>query len=218
MELKIIAFIGIDIVDTILYLSRICNSFGSNVLIADYSPSELLEYCIPNHAEVDMKKEIIDYRGVDYTKKELTKKETQNYDLIFLNLGFKNTKRKAFDITHKIYTTDMHKANVMKLYDICDNSCDYRQLVVRGKVGKSINLDYYVRLLNEKISMTHSYYHRYSEMDVKNSFQCEYNDKFTFQAVSNDFKDYLFELVTMLYPEESRRDIKKNIKRAERGE
>lgn len=218
MSKRIIGFAGIEVIDKILYLSRICVNFGDNVLILDYSNADEIECCIPFHSDINIQKDMIDYRGVDFSKIALTKDLKDKYDTILINFGYTKNRKEVQECTHFICTTDLQKPHIQNLLTIdLPNELSFKQLVVRGKVTRGLSVKENLREVMDYLGTQNYYYQRYKEVDEKARYLCQYNDLFIFKEISNDFKDYLYELTSVLYPECNGRILRENIKKAERG-
>ena len=93
MECKIIGFMGLDVQDTILYLSRIFYQMGKRVLMADYSESQALYYCIPMIPGTNDYAETIEYRGTYFTRGLLRQENYKEYDVIMIFLDLRSMRR-----------------------------------------------------------------------------------------------------------------------------
>ena len=67
MASNIVAYIGIDNFDNIIYLSRILTNLEKKVLIIDQTEALTLKYSIPQPIGVDSNLNIITYRHMDFT-------------------------------------------------------------------------------------------------------------------------------------------------------
>lgn len=214
---KVIAFVGIDVADTILYLSRICHNFGSKVVILDYSESGRLRSSVPVAEQIDLDRDCFDYRGVDYTRKVMEEEEQKQYDVVLINLGFKASSY-IKHCNYWIYTTDLHKNSIEKLYEISDCSGKAFQLVIRKRKKERQYVKEELKKIAVKLNtenVVEQYYHWNDENVL---LQSEYQDCFTFEELSSDFKDYLVQLTKTIYPDVLKKVLLKNMKRAERGE
>src|SRR5690554_1464643 len=77
---NVVAFVGIESFDNIQYMARILSNLGKKVLVIDYSETEALTWSVPQIDFIDIKKDIINYRHVDYTNQNITDDMLKVYD------------------------------------------------------------------------------------------------------------------------------------------
>ncbi len=211
MECKVIGFIGLDVQDTVLYLSRIFYQMGKRVLMADYSESQALYYCIPMIPGTDDYAEIIEYRGTYFTRGLLCQENYKEYDVIMIFFGFAQHE-KINHCTHRIYTTDCEKNHIERLKEIGGGEADYLQLVYRNAGDER-------QAALGMVRESCQYSCNDSTKEKKLRIQCQYNEIFSFRGISSNFKRYLEDTVRAVFPEESAgKEFAEHFRRAQQGE
>lgn len=208
-------FVGIDVQDTILYLSRIFYHMGKSVLMVDSSESQALYYSMPLIPGADAGNAILEYRGTYFTCKPLQKKEMEAFDVVMFFFGF-TPGTKMNDCTHLIYTTDCNKNHMDKISDIGNYEIEYKQLVYRN-AGKGW-LEGYQLPLAEEIRAECQYMHNDNSRERRLRLQCQYNEIYGFRGLSGNFKRYLKDTAKAVFPKESGgKEFQSCFKRAEMG-
>ena len=218
MNSKVIGFVGLDVQDTILYLSRIFRHMGKSVLMADYSESQALYYCIPMIPGTDAYAARVEYRGTYFTIGPIREKEYGDFDVIMIFFGFE-ARRETKYCTHMIYTTDGEKNHVERLSRVKGEEADYSQLVFRnaGRVQRGMGEAGYVPagMVREACQYTCND----SARERRLRMQCQYNEIFSFQGISARFKRYLFDTVRAVFPGEvSGKKFEESFRKAQMGE
>lgn len=215
MKSKIMGFVGVDVQDTILYLSRIFRNMGKRVLMADYSESQALYYSIPFIPGMDAYSDMIEYRNTYFTCGPLEEKQMKEFDVVLVFFGFEVCREFQF-CTHVIYTTDYEKNHLERLADIRHETAEYQQLVYRnagqsGRVSKpALKLD----AVREECQYICNDSRREKSLRV----QCQYNDNFGFQGISAAFRNYLKETVAAVFPAETKdKSFRRSFYQAETG-
>ncbi|MDE7300207.1 MAG: hypothetical protein K2N94_15525 [Lachnospiraceae bacterium] len=205
MENKIIGFVGLDVQDTILYLSRIFLQMGKRVLMADYSESRALYYSVPIIPGTDTRLETVEYRGTFFTSRHLSRTELEQFDVSMLFLGF--AAGTELDLcTHIVYTTDGERNHIQRLAEIPKQEGPYRQLVFRNAAegwGRLLSADQRQREAGLAVCEEPAYYCRDSGREKRLRAQCQYQEKFRFRGLSRSYKGYLKATVRAVFPEEA---------------
>lgn len=217
MKSKVIGFVGLDVQDTMLYLSRIFRHMGKSVLMADYSESQALYYCIPMIPGTDAYTARVEYRGTYFTSGPIREKDYGDFDVIMIFFGFE-ARREAKYCTHLIYTTDGEKNHVERLKQVKEGEADYSQIVFRnaGRVRHGMGeAGLPAGMVREACQYTCNDSARERRLRV----QCQYNGVFSFKGISARFKRYLFETVRAVFPGEvSGREFEESFRRAQTGQ
>ena len=204
MNNRIIGFGGLDVQDTILYLSRIFLQMGKRVLMADYSESRALYYSVPFIPGTDTCSELVEYRGTFFTCRAMNRNELAEFDVSMLFLGF-STGDKLGLCTHIIYTTDGERNHIQRLAELPEHGKGYRQLVFRNAGGRR-SKGYFTDCGGKGSGMTvcemPAYYCNDSIREKKLREQCQYQNKFGFRGLSRSYKNYLKATVQAVFPEE----------------
>lgn len=215
MENKIIGFVGLDVQDTILYLSRIFYHMGKSVLMADFSESQALYYSIPLITGADAYSTIVEYRGTFFTCMPIEEKEMKAFDVVMVFFGFEIGRGAAY-CSHMIYTTDKEKNHIEKLCRLKKENYEYNQLVYRN-AGKRKRLEY-EPLLAAGIREECQYICNDSTKEKELRFQCQYNELYGFHGISAAFRKYLKDTVRAVFPEEAaKKEFHACFRRAEMG-
>lgn len=216
MENKIIGFVGLDVQDTILYLSRIFYHMGKSVLMADYSESQALYYSIPLISGMDADSMLIEYRDTFFTCGPIREKEMQRFDVVMIFFGFEVC-AELDCCTHIIYTTDYEKNHIEKLGNLKHQGKEYSQLVYRN-AGKTWDIPEYGLPLAAGIREECRYICNDSSREKALRFQCQYNEVYGFRGISAAFRKYLKATVRAVFPEEAaQKKFQVCFKRAEMG-
>lgn len=216
MENKIIGFVGLDVQDTILYLSRIFYHMGKRVLMADYSESQALYYSIPLIPGTDAYAGLVEYRGTYFTGGPIREKEYGKFDVIMIFFGFA-ARREMERCTHMIYTTDSEKNHTERLREVSSENApgenaEYSQLVYRN-AGRSVKEG---RALSVREVCQYSCNDNSREKKLR--MKCQYNEIFSFRGISAKFRHYLEETVRAVFPEEGMgKAFSESFRRAQEG-
>lgn len=213
---RIVGFVGVDVQDTILYLSRILLHMGKKVLMVDHSISEALLSSIPLIPEYDVYHGKAEYRGTFFTCDKVSEKDLDEYDVILLFLGFEISNDLEL-CTHVIYTTDDEKNHMDKLMKTGMKSGDYRQLVLRN-----VSLKNKYRTEAATVGTVREeccYVRNDNRTEKKLRADCQYRNSFSFRGISAGYKKYLRDTIEALYPfETAKKEFIKIYKKAEAGE
>lgn len=214
---KVIGFVGLDVQDTILYLSRIFYQMGKSVLMADYSESQALYYSIPMIPGTDSYTTHVEYRGTYFTSGPVRERDFGVFDVVMLFFGFE-ARREAQYCTHMIYTTDGEKNHLERLWQLRGISAEYLQLVYRNAGA--------AKQQSEELPASHCgalreacrYTCNDSLRERKLRIQCQYNEIFSFKGISGAFRRYLTDTVRAVFPEEcAGKDFAECFRRAQQG-
>ncbi len=218
MKNRVIGFVGLDVQDTVLYLSRIFHHMGKSVLMADYSGSQALYYCIPMIPGTDAYTTLVEYRGTYFTSGPIREKDYENFDVIMIFFGFEE-RREVRNCTHMIYTTDGEKNHVERLKEIKGGYADYSQIVFRNAGRTQHYMEDVKRPFYGAVREACAYSCNDSGKEKRLRIQCQYNEVFSFRGISARFKKYLFETVRAVFPEESGgKEFEECFKRAQQGD
>ncbi len=205
MNNRIIGFVGLDVQDTILYLSRIFFQMGKRVLMADYSESRALYYSVPVIPGTDTCSELVEYRGTFFTTRAMGRNELAEYDVSLLFLGFSAGDRLGL-CTHIIYTTDGERNHIQRLAALSEHGKGYRQFVFRnagGRRGRGRLADFGMKESGMAVCEESAYYCNDSIREKRLREQCQYQNRFCFRGLSRSYKDYLKATVRAVFPEEA---------------
>ncbi len=218
MKSKVLGFVGMDVQDTMLYLSRIFYHMGKRVLMADYSESQALYYCIPMIPGTDAYTVQVEYRGTYFTSGPVREKDYEAYDVIMLFFGFEG-RREVHNCTHMIYTTDDEKNHVERLWQMVGGCAGYSQIVFRNagrrKHYGQVQEGSFPKMVRESCAYTCND----SAKEKRLRVQCQYNEVFSFKGISAQFKKYLVDTVRAVFPGEGQgKGFEECFRRAQLGE
>lgn len=216
MNSKVMGFVGLDVQDTMLYLSRIFYHMGKRVLLVDYSESQALYYSIPVVQGTDAYSMFVEYRDTFFTCKTMTEREMEDFDIIMFFFGFMERKELKL-CSHIVYTTDFEKNHMEKLAALQGDGKEYIQLVYRN-AGRKWQTEGKMFPLAVGVREDCQYYCNDSNREKRLRRQCQYNDAYGFRGISANFRRYLCETVKAVFPEEaSSREFVASFRRAEMG-
>jgi hypothetical protein len=219
---NIVAYIGIDNFDNILYLSRILSKLGKKVLVMDHSESLSVQYSIPQPRGMDCRKEIITYRKVDFTTQEINQAMREEYDDILIYCGFQKKDSDIACCNRIIFVTDLYRYNCARITDtsmVCDASNKIEQeLLIKDAAPIKITPDILVERMGLSIPSEHISILYHDERDYTNGLVYHYNGSFRLKGISKARKKYLLEEVKKLHPEINFNQTKTAYRRARRRE
>jgi hypothetical protein len=216
---NVVAYVGCDCFDIILYLSRILQRLGKKVLIIDYSECGSIKYGMPSIDGLDSRRDIITYRKVDYTSKKIDIKEAEDYDDIIISCGF-NTPLDLSSCSHIVCVSDLFRFNqerLAALYRVIISSVKERSsLLIRNMIysrTSGILCDSLTEAFdNCKVSFLYN-----DERDYENSLKCSFGGIIRFFKISKYLKSYLIKEIISLYPDTDMKKLRKVVKRAAKG-
>jgi len=219
---NIVAYIGIDNFDNILYLACILTRLGKKVLVIDHSESMWLQYSIPQPKGSNCRKEIITYRQVDFTMQSINQKMKEEYDDILIFCGFNKEEKDLAECTRMVFVTDLFRFNYHRIPDItCNmkvNGNVEQELLIKDVATIKITPDIIIERIGLKIDENHVQVLYRDENDYTNSLVCHYNGSFCMKRISKQRKAYLMEEVKKLHPEIDNQHMKTAFRRAEKGD
>lgn len=237
--MKVVNFIGYsDKTEIMLYVAKIVQSFGKNVLYIDSVTSQKCRYIIPaieyedkyvtTFEDIDIaigfnsKKEIIDYLN-SYNE------DFNNYDYIFIDTNSEEM-CKEFDAINSNTTfciTTYDKQDIIKtsllIKELQENKQDYIEKI-------NINRVYWYTLLNaadtkyvdfvfKELGVEWDKKEVYIPLDENDKtvvIQNQYSVKMKFKELSKVFKKALIEMTEIIMPEQTNAQITKVFKNIER--
>lgn len=218
MANNVVAYVGCDCFDIILYLSRILQKLGKRVLIIDYSEYGSLRYSMPSFGGLDGRRDIITYRKVDYTFKRIDIHEVEDYDDILISCGFK-TPLDLSSCSHIVCVSDLFRFNQERLAALCreiispGNDCT--SLLIRNMIYSRTSCILCDSLTEAFDSHKVSFLYN-DERDYENSLYSSFGTV-RFSKISKYLKSYLKKEIISLYPDTGMKKLGKAVKRAAKG-
>lgn len=208
-----IGFIGSEKAEIMQYLSRILYHLGKRVLLIDVSEDKQLTASIPCMEGLDSEKEIIDYRSVGFCN--FFPKETNGYDYILTDFGFRTGHEEATCCKLVFYVSDLQKHHLDRINvpAVAKDSYLILKDVVKCKISPKFLLQYLNRLNPEPRT---TIVLPFRKEDKKSEFLCTWDSLFKFQNTSGWVKDMLFFIVINILGQ-SENEVKKAFRKAERG-
>lgn len=217
MENNIIAYVGIDNSDNILYLSRILSKLDKKILIVDHSDTKAITYSIPQLDGIDMKLDTVTYRKVDFTQMDLSERIVKKYDIVLIDYGFSPRRKELGYCNRIVYVTDLYLHNTNKLYCMEDYDISIKSLLIRNLLGIKISPESVAIQIEKNIPVENITLLSFNENDLVNSIINQYNQSFRFTNISRQLKSYLIREISSLYPEILKKDIVKAYQKARKG-
>ena len=212
MTSNIVAYVGIDNFDIILYLSRILIRLGKKVLLVDHSDTMSLKYSIPQPEGFNTDSEIMHYRNVDFTTALITKEMQALYDDILIAYGFNKFIMDISICNYIVYVTNAYRYNQERFgciaYDMYIRGELKKALLIRDVSDAAVNSILVASkidkgLTEEGISVLFK-----DDRDDKNSLRYHNNRMYKFKDISNEMKIYLRQQTMKLHPEITEGKIK----------
>lgn len=213
MASNVIAYVGNNSFDIILYLSRILTKLGRRVLIADYNETMALTYSIPAIGGIDTYTDFNCYMNVDFTNRAVDEETIAGYDDVLLDCGLN---RPAFNtnlVTKVVFVSDMFEFNLMRLSKITfyDRLKAKKELLVRQAADVNMSAEQLTAILNKDISRVQLLY--YDEADYQNALLCSYNKIVSIKGISDGLRKYLLNELVQLVENVSEKKLKAAIAR-----
>jgi hypothetical protein len=220
MAINIVAYIGYDSFDIILYLSRILQKLGRKVLIVDNSDTYALTTSVPQMTNINSPDNIITYRRVDFTATVIDETMTEVYDDILIDCGFNVPRLKLSLVTRTVYVTSMFKNSIERLrnLDFFDEFPAKKALLIREAVNIKISPESMSALLDKGISKESITVLFRDDKDYDNSLICQYNQTFKLGKITWMMKCYLMKEAQELCGQFTKKQIRAALYKARKGE
>lgn len=214
---KIVAYIGVEAFDIILYQAQILASLEKKVLVMDYSKDQALSKAFPQVKGIEYSKTPFTYRHVDYAAIPITESLLADYDMILISYGFI-----APEEIHRreriVCVADFHSHNIDKVQRYYEYGIKNIWLVVRNALNTKFSP---ITLLNNqgiKINMDDYFQIELNDIDIENAVLCQYNHVYSFTKISSDMRNFLMSITKKLFSSLTDKEIKLAYKNARKGE
>lgn len=221
MASNIVAFIGMDNFDNIIYLSRILFKLGKKVLIIDHSEVMSIKYSIPQPEGISCDDEIITYRHVDFTTMEVNQEMISNYNDILIFYGFREPIADIAFCNRLVFVTDLFQNNQERIRDLIHHIKFTEHVAVEILIKDIIDMKISPNIIAESLSeylpqmeVSNLYF---DEKDYLNGLSCHYNDNVRFVHLSKIRKQYLLKEIMNIYPQIDTKHLTTAFHRARRG-
>lgn len=217
MANNVVAFVGIESFDNIQYMARILSSLGKKVLVIDYSETEALTWSVPRINYIDINKEIINYRHIDYTNQNITDDMLKAYDDVFIAFGFNIIGEAILSCNNIFYVTDLYINNIKKINRIDDFNIKSRYLFIRNVLEIKINPESVASQIEKNIPKENTFILPFRENDQINGLINQYNQIMAFANISGAYKKILHKQIHELYPNITKYKLKVACRKARKG-
>lgn len=220
MANNVVAYIGYDSFDIILYLSRILYKLDRKVLVVDCSETSALTYSIPEVEGIDTELCRITYRHVDFTRMPLKEEIINEYDDVLIDCGYRQPDFDVSILTKIVFVTDIYLFRMKRLEHAgrYDELPVKRELLIRGITDIKISSDQMTELIGMQFKEEEVKELHLSEWDYDNAVICHFNRAFRFPRVSGVMKEYLMSEIRELVGELPKKQLKCAYQRAKRGD
>lgn len=210
---KVIGFIGVDCYDYILYLTRILTILGCKVLLIDYSCTQSLTYCIPHPKDMDSYKEIVEYKGFDFTRRIFSLEWEGEYDFIFIFYGLYDLKNYSMCNFYILLSDGQrHHLDRIKVLKVEDE----KVLQILLKDTEDVINKQYVLSLMGKNSFPSVYLLNQRIQEYKNKCMLQSQQFPSLKGMGEEVLQYLFITVKILRPSTKEKEFKKVIRTMKR--
>lgn len=221
MASNVIAYIGNEHSDILIYLSRILLKLGKKVLIVDHSEYRSIISSVPHPIGLDASSEIITYLQVDYTAMEVKNSITDAYDDVFVSIGYQEPFGDLALCNHIVLITDLHGYNHDRLRQFLDKYYVTERvintLIIRNNVDTTLSMESILRKINISIHKNEIIAINRNDLDYINSLLCHYNNFYQFTRISRQLQEYLKREIGCLYPQIATTEIDAAYKVARKG-
>ncbi len=219
MANNVVAYVGLESFDTILYLSRILQRLGRRVLMVDNSDTLALTFSVPRISEINTYETTITYRRVDFTNLPVSEELAAEYDDVLIDCGMKAPVTSISLFTRIIYVTDLFEYNIRRIanieeYDRC--KCE-KLLLIRNAVYSKISVDSISQQISKEISIEKTKVLFRDEADYESCLNSHINQVFTLN-LSKLYKEYLIDLAISMCSYFTRKEIREAYRKARNGE
>lgn len=219
MPTNVVAYVGTESFDIIIYLSCILQKLNRKVLIVDNSVTSALRNSIPQVYGINTDKTIMTYKRVDFTTQVIDKAIINNYDDVLIDFGFSEPKMDLSLITRVVYVTDMFDFHVTMLKNIgFYNGIAKKALLIRDAIETKITPNIIAGRINEEIPKEEVSVLYREDKDYENSIVCHYNRSFRMKSISSMLKMYLLNEIQILCSNINSKQIRVAFNKARKGE
>lgn len=217
---NIVAFAGCEGFDIIIYLSRILNKIGRKVLIADHSDTIAIASATPEITGLNITEDIVTYRDLDFTAKNLDEEMILPYDDILINCGMNRPRIIEFIVNKVVFITDMYQFNIKRIaqLDYYDGLFAENTLIIKDVVNTRLTTQSILSLLNKNITQDKVNIIYWDEGDYSNSLLINHGQTIGFKGISKSLRGLLLKEVQAMKPDITDKKLKMAFKLARKGE
>jgi hypothetical protein len=222
MANNVVAYVGMDYSDYILYTARILLRLGMKVLLVDHSDTLSLKNSIPEPKGLCSNTDIITYRGLDFTTSSVSLEMLKQYDDILIAYGFRKPAEDIGYCGRVVFVTDLYRYNHSRLreYSINHhlNKIAYKELIIKEAIETKITTDIISERIGIRFSPENITVLFRDDKDYYNGVICHTNNSIYFTHVSKQLKRHLIQETKVLYPNIKAKQLTAACNRAGKGE
>ncbi|NLK75111.1 MAG: hypothetical protein GX288_07480 [Clostridiales bacterium] len=210
MANNIVAYVGHNHFDILIYLSRILLKLDKKVLVIDHSEDRSVLSFVPKPVGIDLDNEIITYLQVDFTAMKLNANILGDYDDILISLGFNQVYDDLTFCNRLVLVTDLYRFNHDRLRLFLEK---YHRpavpitLLLRNNMDTTLSLERIINYIDISIDKNEVFIIYRNDLDYINSLLCHYNSSYNFIRISRQLQKYLKAEIFHLYPQIKKSDI-----------
>lgn len=215
-----IGYVGEEAFDVILYASRILDQLNYEVLIADFSDSNSLFRSVYHGMELDSRKHIVNYRGINYIRRMPLKEELEAFreGVVFSVYGYHNPKAFFIPCNETIAVINTFPHVIDKINALLNDSKE--SLISRVLIRDIIDMNDIDRVKNAIAfpMAKESFDFLYLDYgDYGRAINCQVTQMIRLTDISMGLMKYLINLILFLVPDISPKIIKNAIRAVRRG-
>lgn len=215
---KIIAFVGVDKYELILYLSRILYHLNKKVLLVDFSENEALLQSVTIPETLKEDPGYIDYRGIDFIQGQYFQwRMTKDYNFILIDMGFHNDNEIIKYCNKVIYVTDLQLHNLKRIKNPDSFDINNQYLIIKDVFECKIKPDFVLEQIDLNVYEHHVFILFQDSVDFKVKVLSQYDHSFTFGNLSKPIQCFLKDMTMVLVEGITEKQINTAYHKAERG-
>ncbi len=217
MANNIVAYIGVENFDYILYLARILSKLERKVLILESSDSKALEYVFPSVNGINVNKEPVTYRHIDYGKFPLTEEVINAYDDILISYGMNSGISEHCTRVAIISDPFLHNFALTKNM-ISQIHCKDKTVLIRNMISVNHGSERISNELEGLIEKDKIDFIYMDELNIMNAIRCITEQSFVFISINRELKCYLLKEAGLHYPDIKEKKLLEAYKAAKKGD
>ncbi len=215
-----IGYIGEEIYDIILYISRTLSRLNCRVLIIDFTGSNAMSKSIHHGMDLDSSSGIIHYRGISYIRRRPEQEEMEPYTsgVVFVLFGY-DYRKEVFSCDELVAVMNPFPHIVDKI-NFCINELDLSQSRMHILIRDVVSIDDAEKIKN-KIEFPYEdepVNYLYLELvDYICATRCQETQTINFENISSGLKNYILYSIRRMLPELSTDRIRRAMHSARKG-
>ena len=216
-----VGYVGCEAFDIVLYIGRTLTKLNYRVLVVDLSNTGALNRTIKHGMGLDSKKDIVNYRDINYTRKIPSNEELVAFKDGVVFVVFASNYEVGFPVPIvKMNIVVNTYPNIIEDIDLLTKKISKNENSHRLLVRDIITLDDVERVKNEMeltVKLEKVSYLYLDIVDYENAVNCQLSQVVKFVRISKRMKKYITEQIRSLFPKIKLIKIKKAIRMAKRG-